>query len=174
MGVHQVSVNEQAFEDWFEGMSYKDLAAKYDTTINTVKSWYRRYEWKVKKEERKQKSVHTDEPVCTPIIEVIPPENRLRILIERDLREQLAEKGIAQSHYLNLIDDYMSMWDIKNLLIADIKDRGVTVMGMHSEKKNDSIGELNKTNAQMLRILSDLGLKATDIEIIPEDEDDEL
>ena len=61
------------------------------------------------------------------------------------------------------MDDYLALWDVKNLLIGDIQERGVTVLGVRGEKKNDSISELNKTNAQMLKILSELGLKATEI-----------
>jgi phage terminase small subunit len=34
-----------AEDDYMLGMSYKDIAAKYDVTINTVKSWKQRYEW---------------------------------------------------------------------------------------------------------------------------------
>lgn len=39
---------ELAYEDYLSGMKYKDIAAKYDVTINTVKSWKSRY-WKDKK-----------------------------------------------------------------------------------------------------------------------------
>lgn len=78
---------------------------------------------------------------------------------------------------MDLINDYMAMWKIKNLLIKDIKDRGVTTQYKNGEnqygyKKNDSIPELNKTNAQMLKILNELGLRATDVEVV--DVDDEL
>ena len=40
--------HELAYEDYIAGMKYKDIAAKYDVTINTVKSWKSRY-WKDKK-----------------------------------------------------------------------------------------------------------------------------
>ena len=85
--------------------------------------------------------------------------------IKKDLLDQLERNGVYGKHYLNLIDDYMSLWDIKNKLIKDIKKRGVSVYwcnggGQEGYKKNESIAELNKTNAQMLKILSELGLKA--------------
>ena len=41
------------------GMKYKDIAEKYGTTINTVKSWKKRYEWS------RGESVHKTEKVCT-------------------------------------------------------------------------------------------------------------
>ncbi len=98
--------------------------------------------------------------------------------IKKDLLDQLERNKIFGRQYTDLIEDYMSLWDIKNKLIKDIKKRGVMVewsngpnQGGH--KKNESIGELNKTNAQMLRILSDLGLKATKLEA-PGGDDEEM
>ena len=49
---------EMAYEDYLNGMKYKDIAKKYDTTINTVKSWARRYGWS-KMCAHKNKGVHT-------------------------------------------------------------------------------------------------------------------
>ena len=97
--------------------------------------------------------------------------------IKQDLIDQLERKGVYGNHYLDLINDYMSMWDIKNDLIADIKKRGVTVKYQNGKdqwgyKKNDSISELNKTNAQMLKILNELDLKASDFEVIDDDDDE--
>lgn len=89
-----------------------------------------------------------------------------RTEIKADLISQLERNCIYGKHYLDLIEDYMALWDIKNCLIKDIKARGVSVEYIHGSnqkgfKKNDSIGELNKTNAQMLKILNELGLKAS-------------
>ncbi|WP_397537862.1 terminase small subunit [Rummeliibacillus pycnus] len=51
-----------AEKDYNAGMKYKDIAAKYDVSLNTVKSWKTR-KWGKEKEEKsvhtKQKSVHT-------------------------------------------------------------------------------------------------------------------
>jgi hypothetical protein len=98
--------------------------------------------------------------------------------ITRDLINQLEKNGVYGAHYLNLIDDYLCLWHIKNQLILDIKTRGVSVgwingPGQAGFKKNDSIGELNKTSGQMLKILSELGLRACDIKP-PDDFDEEL
>jgi phage terminase small subunit len=99
--------------------------------------------------------------------------------IKKDLLDQLERNGIFGRQYTDLVDDYMALWDIKNKLIKDIRKRGVTVEWSNSPtqsgfKKNESIGELNKTNAQMLRILADLGLKATKVEAPPGDGDEEM
>lgn len=50
---------EEAEQDYLAGMKYKDIAAKYDVTLNTVKSWKQRYEWSRSGAPPKQKSVHT-------------------------------------------------------------------------------------------------------------------
>ena len=96
--------------------------------------------------------------------------------IKKDLLDQLERNGVYGKHYLDLIEDYMSLWTIKNKLIADIRKRGVSVYwcnggGQEGYKKNDSIAELNKTNAQMLKILNELGLKAGKETVVDSDEE---
>ena len=41
-----MSKQEQAEKDYLSGMKYKDIAEKYDVSINTVKSWKNRHRWK--------------------------------------------------------------------------------------------------------------------------------
>jgi len=48
-------VKDQAKKDYLAGMKYKELAEKYDVSINTVKSWVKRYNWA---EEKKEKGAH--------------------------------------------------------------------------------------------------------------------
>lgn len=50
---------EKAEQDYMAGMKYKDIAEKYGTTINTVKSWKKRYEWS------RGEGAHKAEKVCT-------------------------------------------------------------------------------------------------------------
>lgn len=50
----------KAEKDYISGMKYKDIAEKYNVTINTVKSWKTRYGWC-----KNKKSVHTkSKKVC--------------------------------------------------------------------------------------------------------------
>lgn len=87
-----------------------------------------------------------------------------RSLIREDLLKQLRNNKITGEVYIDLVEDYISLWEIKNNLIKDIRERGVTIEYQNGKeqwgyKKNDSINELNKTSTQMLKILSELGLK---------------
>lgn len=96
--------------------------------------------------------------------------------VRDDLLEQLERNGMIGSHCQDMVDDYMELWDISKALAKDIKKRGVTVEceladGRCKRVKNESVGELLKTNAQMLKILDSLELKAVQG---GEAEDDEL
>lgn len=97
--------------------------------------------------------------------------------IKQDLIDQLERRGVYGRHYLDLINDYMALWDIKNNLISDIKERGVTVKYQNGAnqwgyKKNDSVSELAKINAQMLKLLSELGLRGVDFEAVDDDDEE--
>lgn len=51
---------EKAEQDYMAGMKYKDIAEKYGTTINTVKSWKKRYGWNREEGAHKsEKGAHT-------------------------------------------------------------------------------------------------------------------
>ena len=94
--------------------------------------------------------------------------------IQNDLIDQLERNGVVGNQYQDMISDYMALWSIKNNLIMDIRARGVSVAwnnggGQCGFKKNESIAELNKTNAQMLKILNELGLKAGRTEVKEDD-----
>lgn len=109
------------------------------------------------------------------ITEEITRRALIRDAIKHDLETQFSAKKLQGTHYKNLIDDYVSLYDIKNKLIDDINTRGVQVEYKNGEnqygtKRNESITELTRVNNQMLKILADLGLKAAEIEVIEDDE----
>ncbi|WP_442852851.1 P27 family phage terminase small subunit [Bacillus sp. UNC322MFChir4.1] len=85
----------------------------------------------------------------------------LRKQIEKDLCTQLKKKKIIGYHYEDLVQDYLSLWDLKCDLIDDIQDTGIKVSGMHGPKSNPSINDLHKTNDRMIKILGALGLEAS-------------
>lgn len=108
----------------------------------------------------------------------MPKKTKIQILrdeIKADLLEQLEKNGIHKC-YTDLIDDYMSMWDTKNKLIADISERGVNItyysQAGTNQKKNDSVDQLIKLNAQMLKLLDSLGIKASQKEGISNENDE--
>lgn len=99
--------------------------------------------------------------------------------IRKDLLNQLEANGTVGKHFENLVEDYMTMYISKCLLADDIKKRGSPVSydnggGQKGLKKNESIELFHKTNAQMLKLLSELGLKAMAPAIGVGEQDDEL
>lgn len=54
-GIRAPDVKEKAKADYLNGMKYKDLADKYSVSINTIKSWIKRYNWS---KEKKEKGAH--------------------------------------------------------------------------------------------------------------------
>lgn len=84
--------------------------------------------------------------------------------IKQDLLDQLDRNGTTGKYYIDLVDDYMDLYDTKEKLIKDIKERGVTCKYQNGEnqwgyKKNDSVDQLLKVNQQMLKLLDALGIK---------------
>src|SRR5699024_5131170 len=57
---------KEAEKDYLAGMKYKDIATKYDVSINTVKSWKSRHGWQ--KGAPAKKSVHTKPKKVAPKI----------------------------------------------------------------------------------------------------------
>lgn len=85
--------------------------------------------------------------------------------LEKDLKDQLEANGTFGKFFEDMVQDYMAMYITKTLLIRDIQKRGTIVKynnggGQEGYKKNECVEMFNKTNAQMLKLLSELGLKA--------------
>lgn len=103
-------------------------------------------------------------------------ENKKDIL--ESLRSQLRKKNADISVFNDLINDYMTMYDIKKKLTVDIRKRGVSYETESASgkakiiKQNQSVKDLVAVNKQMLMILDKLGL--TTEKTIKESEDDEL
>lgn len=73
---------DAAHKDYELGMKYKDIADKYDVSINTVKSWKQRNEWergpnKKVVHPKSKKGAHKVEKVAPKIIEEISANDEL-------------------------------------------------------------------------------------------------
>ena len=83
--------------------------------------------------------------------------------IRKDLLDELERNVTVGKYYTDLVDDYMTLWDTKNLLKADVKERGAVVEyisnnGTVNKRKNESVGELVKVNDRMVKLLEALGI----------------
>lgn len=83
--------------------------------------------------------------------------------IRKNMIEQLERRGALTPVFQNLVDDYMALYDLQQLLIADVEKNGIRIPydnggGQCGEKDNPSIAQRVRVNAQMLKILSQLGI----------------
>ncbi|MBP3206496.1 MAG: terminase small subunit [Lachnospiraceae bacterium] len=94
-----------AEQDYMRGMKYKDIAAKYGVTINTVKSWKQRYEWSKGGKKEGKKGVHTKQKkVCTQNQKSVHTKNRCKMddidLPEDGTRETLENEELTEKQRL--------------------------------------------------------------------------
>lgn len=147
-------IREKCQNEYSLGKKYKDISSKFNIPINTLKSWKKRYNWK-------RNFIPKEEGVSQR--GAIEGNNKSYEKVHRNLLKQLEENETNEDRYIDLINDYMKMWNIKNELIADIEYRGAVVSWSNGkqqgEKTNDSVTQLLKVNNQMLKILSELNLK---------------
>lgn len=52
------NIRDKAKQDYLKGMKYKDICDKYNISINTLKSWIKRYRWSDEKKKYKKKDAH--------------------------------------------------------------------------------------------------------------------
>ncbi|MET1173786.1 phage terminase small subunit [Paenibacillus amylolyticus] len=55
-----------AEQDYLDGLKYKEIAEKYDVSLNTVKSWKQRHGWNREKGAHSPKGMHTKRPGAPP------------------------------------------------------------------------------------------------------------
>lgn len=87
--------------------------------------------------------------------------------IKKSLIEQLRSRGSDIALFADQVDDYMQLWDLKEMLIEDIRETGLRT---EDGKDNTSPKQLPIVNRQMLSLLKTLGV--TTDNIVGEENDD--
>ncbi|MEE1493669.1 MAG: terminase small subunit [Anaerostipes hadrus] len=98
-----------AESDYVAGMKYKDIAAKYGVSINTVKSWKKRYSWSRNKKTgciqkgctQNKKGAHKKEAVAEDVSQVV---------INDELTDQQQLFCLYQSRMFNYTKAYMKAY----------------------------------------------------------------
>lgn len=113
----KVTTYELAEQDYVRGMKYKDIASKYDVTINTVKSWKQRYKWErdstpipngciPKSVRTKDKGVHTKKKDAKSIID----DGTKETMINDELTHEQRLFCIYFSKTFNATQSYMKAY----------------------------------------------------------------
>lgn len=147
------------------------MASKKKTS-NTIKLKEKELEEKVKILEENMQTIENYQKIEETIKEK-------KEAIKEDLQNQLIAQGKFGKQFDDMIEDYIYFVELKERLQHDLNINGMrykttTGNGFTSNKPNESYERLLKTNAQMLKILQDLELKAPEPEKAGDDEDDLL
>ena len=127
---------QKAEQDYKAGMKYKDIAEKYETTINTVKSWKKRYAWS------REEGAHKIEKGCT--------QNKKRV---QECIEANSWVKIEHEYVTDISRKPCSLEDLAkkySIPIQTIKDQSAT--GKWSDKRTEY---KLKTNQKLVEKSSD-------------------
>ena len=133
--------------DYVAGMKYKDIAAKYGVSINTVKSWKKRYAWARDKKEctkkgctRNKKGAHKKEAVAEDVAQVVN-DNRLT--------DQQRLFCLYQSRMFNYTKAYMKAYPGCSYASAAVL--GSRIMKNQAIKEEIMQLKQNRLNRDMLK-----------------------
>lgn len=101
---------EKAEADYMAGMKYKEIAEKYGTTINTVKSWKKRYGWNRKEGAHKIKKVCTQNKKSAPALKEQIDDGTRETLQNEELTPGRQMFCIYYSRTFNATQSYMKAY----------------------------------------------------------------
>ena len=153
----------QAEKDYVKGMKYKDIAEKYGVSLNTVKSWKKRYGWTREKGAHKEKGVHTKHKRGAPIGNInakgnkggaapIGNQNALKhgffskYIPEETLEimGMLEEKSPADLIYDQIMIQYAAIIRAQKIMFVESKDEMIKEI----KKTKSDIGENYETTEE--------------------------
>lgn len=123
-----------------------------------------------KKEKELEEQIKKTEEKIDEIKKVQALEEKIKDkkeAIKEDLENQLITQNKFGKQFDDMIQDYLYFVELKERLQHDLEINGIRYRttggnGFTTFKPNESYERLLKTNAQMLKILQDLELKAPD------------
>ncbi|WP_076981431.1 terminase small subunit [Latilactobacillus sakei] len=142
-------MQDEAKKDYLSGMKYKDIAEKYEVSINTVKSWKQRNNWQ---RGPTQKGVHTKNKKGAHKVEKVEP----RIIEEVSANDELNDQ--QKLFCLYYIQRFNATWAYMQAYGVDYRTANVNgprLLGNASVRK-----QIDKLRGE---IASDLMLTADDI-----------
>lgn len=86
------------------------------------------------------------------------PETIMKTLRKTMLKD-LEARGLTDEIYLDMVDEYVELWDRRRMLAEDVEERGVSVLdgarGGRTENRSISLGL--QVSKQMLSLYNALG-----------------
>lgn len=95
--------------------------------------------------------------------------------VKTDLLQKLEECGMVDKFYVDLVEDYMVLWDMKSALAKECKKKKMITWkngeNQQGEKVNPALKEFRETNKRMVELLKSLGLESADKDVNDDFED---
>lgn len=101
---------EKAEQDYMAGMKYAEIAEKYNTTVNTVKSWKQRYKWQRKKCAHKTEKVRTQKK-RDPVPETVINDGTKETFQNGDLTAEQQMFCVYYNRTFNATQSYMNAFN---------------------------------------------------------------
>jgi phage terminase small subunit len=102
-------MQDEAKKDYLAGMKYKDIAEKYDVSINTVKSWKQRNNWQ---RGPTQKGVHTKNKKGAHKVDKVAPKIVKELSANDGLSDQQKMFCLYYLQRFNATWAYMQAYDV--------------------------------------------------------------
>ncbi|MDG2983089.1 terminase small subunit [Latilactobacillus curvatus] len=102
-------MQDEAKKDYLAGMKYKDIAEKYDVSINTVKSWKQRNNWQ---RGPTQKGVHTKNKKGAHKVDKVAPKIVKELSANDGLNDQQKMFCLYYLQRFNATWAYMQAYDV--------------------------------------------------------------
>lgn len=134
---------ELAERDYMLGMKYKDIAEKYNVSINTVKSWKQRYNWNRKGMHTNKKGMHTKKSNETKNNKPIADEVK-SVLENEELTDKQRLFCLYYVKCFNATKAYQKAYEVDYNTAASIAYRLLENDGVKNEIKRLKQNKLNK------------------------------
>lgn len=102
--------HEKAEKDYMAGMKYKDIAEKHGVSINTVKSWKKRYDWSRKEGAHKKEKGCTQNKERIQVAPVQPEDGTRETLQNSELSPEQQMFCIYYSRTFNATQSYLKAY----------------------------------------------------------------
>lgn len=135
--------SELAEADYVAGMKYKDIAAKYDVSINTVKSWRKRYAWS-RKGAPKNKKGCTQNEIPTEKVNQAVKEEVEEIIENSELSDKQRLFCVLYTRCFNATKAYQKAYGVNYTTAASSAYRMLENVGVKNEINRLKQNRFNK------------------------------
>ena len=143
-----------AQHDYELGMKYKDIAAKYSVSINTVRSWKTRYKWQRNKSKKDvhiiQKDVHQKTPTGVAI-------NQLN---NSNLKDKQKAFVLEYLRLFNATQAYINVYDVDYSIAKTAGPRLLENVGVQKQIKLIRKAKLKELAIEPLDLIEDVAKEA--------------